>query len=106
MELRLRDLLQCVWIPWYLIVGLRTILLVLAKDMAHIEPAKSLFRTTAFDVSTDPAGTGRRVLAVLYTTATPNCIVLSIDADRQQMLFHQLQQSAIPKMTLNLGARS
>lgn len=41
--LNVGDTLEGLWIPWYIVVGLWEILLVLSKDLARTEPAKSLF---------------------------------------------------------------
>ena len=104
LELGWSDGLQALWIPWYVGVGLIEILVVLGKDVIQIQKAKSLFLMTGFRAHDDPRGNARRVLAVLYTTVTPNFIVISVDPSRQQMLYHQLEESSLPKMTRNLGA--
>ena len=103
-KLRPGDAVQCLWIPWYLVVGLLEILAVLGKDLARVQRAKSLFLVTRFRALPGPTGAARRVLAVLYTTVTPNFIVISIDPDEQEMLYHQLDKSNLPRMTSHLGA--
>jgi hypothetical protein len=35
----------------------------------------------------------------------PNFIVIGIDADEKQMLFHQLERSSVPRMSQSLGAQ-
>jgi hypothetical protein len=35
----------------------------------------------------------------------PNFIVIGIDDDQAQMLFHQIERSSVPKMTQRLGAQ-
>ena len=93
-------------LPWYLITGTWEIALVAMKDLLGIEPAKSLFRIAQFDAGEeeDPRATARRVLAVAYTTVAPNFIVLGVNAIDQLLLFHQIERSAVPKMTKELGA--
>jgi multisubunit Na+/H+ antiporter MnhE subunit len=103
-DLHLIDALQCLWIPYYIVAGLIKILVVLAKDLAQVEPAKSLFQTSRYVALPGPRGIGRQVLAVLYSTATPNFIVIGIDPEKQQMLYFQLEKTDIPHMTRNLGA--
>jgi hypothetical protein len=44
------------------------------------------------------------VLAVAYTTMSPNFIVLGINTKEKGLVFHQIERSGVPKMTKNLGA--
>ena len=103
-ELSARDAAQGLWVPWYILAGALEIILVLGKDLAQIQTAKSLFLVTPFQTLQNPRGKGRQVLAVLYTTATPTSIVITIDPGRQQMLYHQFERSSLPPMTRKLGA--
>jgi hypothetical protein len=48
---------------------------------------------------------GRRVLAITYTTATPNSIVFGILPDSKLFLYHQIRRTKIHQVTRNLGAR-
>ncbi len=106
-KLNIADWIQVWRVPGYLLIDSWSILRVLALDILRVSPAPSLFRATRFDSPRDPeVATGRRVLAVVYTSATPNMIVLGIDTHSKQMLFHQLQRTEIPAMTRNLGARA
>lgn len=105
LKLRARDVVQCWRIPWYLASGVAEITWVLLKDVLHVSPAKSLFRVSGFEPSSDPVGMARRVLAVVYTTVAPNFIVLGIDERSRRMLFHQIERSDIPQMTQKLGAK-
>ena len=43
----------------------------------------------------DDAG-ARRALAIAYTTITPNFVVVGIDKERAQLVYHQIKQSPIP----------
>ena len=105
LKLCVRDLVQGWRIPWYLVSGVVEITWVLFKDVLHVSPAKSLFRVSGFEPSSDPEGMARRVLAVAYTTVAPNFIVLGIDECSHRMLFHQIERSDVPRMTQNLGAK-
>lgn len=99
--------LLAVWrLPWYLLSGTWEIAMVAVRDLIGIKPAKSLFRVASFDAGTkdDPRANARRVLAVGYTCAAPNFIVLGINASDQSLLFHQIERSSVPKMTQDLGA--
>lgn len=109
MKIRLRtmDVLQAWYIPWYVVTGAWEIISVLVKDVLHIAPAESLFRATPYrEDSEDPAVIGRRVLAVTYTTATPNFIIVGIDLKTRRMLFHQIKKSGVRTMTRRLGAQA
>ena len=99
--------LTVLWrLPWYVITGTWEIILVATKDLLGIEPAKSVFRTARFNAGKkeEPQAVARRVLAVTYTTIAPNFIVLGVNASDQLLLFHQIERSAVPKMTQELGA--
>jgi len=102
-----RDLIQLWRIPWYIAVDLYGITLVAVRDLLNIERAPSLYRVCGFDTSTqDPVRKARTVLAIAYTTASPNMIVIGIDPAQSRMLFHQIKSSKVPEMTKALGAKS
>lgn len=105
-KLQLRDFLQGWRIPWYVLSDFVVVAVVLVKDVLRLEPAGNLFRVCGFDTSKhDPVRIARTVLAVTYSTCSPNCIVIGIDQSQSRMLFHQLKRSAVPSMTRNLGAK-
>lgn len=106
LRIRLRDAIQLLWIPWYLIKGGWQILFVLFKDLAGIKRAQSLFRAVRYERMSGPRGFIRRALAVTGTTVTPNSIVIGIDTDRELLLLYQIQRSDIPQITKNLGAKA
>lgn len=100
----LSDLLQVWRLPWYVVVDLGQIVLVLARDLAG-RRAPSLFRSAPWGpVANNGRDTARRTLAVAYTTVSPNCVVIGIDCQHRQFFFHQLRASAVAVMTRNLGA--
>ena len=104
---KMGELLTLWRIPWYLLSGSWEIVMVAGKDLLGIKPAESLFRLCGFEAgqTDDPHDVARRVLAVSYTTATPNFIVLGVNTNSRKMLFHQIERSPVPKMTKELGAR-
>jgi hypothetical protein len=106
LRIRLRDVVQLLWIPWYLVYGSWEILSVLCTDLAGVKRAESLFRTVSYECLSGPRGFVRRALAVAGTTATPNFIVVGIDTRRELLLFYQIRRSDIPQITKNLGARA
>ncbi len=105
---RLRDVAQVVFVPWLFLQGTYEILLVSVRDLLGGKKAESDFRLAEFDSgdTQDPHDTGRRVLAVGYTTMAPNFIVLGINSRERRMLFHQIEKSPVPRMTKNLGAEA
>ena len=100
------DVFQIWRMPEYLITGTWEILSVLVLDILRVHPAESLFRAARFENNEGPIAAGRRVLAVTYTTATPNFIVVGIDCEQHRMLFQQLRKSDVHTMTKKLGAKS
>lgn len=101
----LEQLLQGIRLLWYLLSGTGEIMVVLAKQLLGIGPAKSLWQTKPFDVGgEDPNSLARRVLAIAYTCAAPNFIVGGIDKKRGLLLYHQVEKSGVPIMTQKLGA--
>jgi len=103
-----RDLLQLVFVLWLFVQGAYEILWVAMRDLLGGRKAVSAFRLLNFETGkiSDPHSTGRRALAVIYTTMAPNFIVLGINVRDQQLLFHQIQRGDIPKLLKNLGARA
>lgn len=102
----LRDLLQAVFIAWLLIQGTYEILWVSTRDLLGGRKAVSAFRIVGFQAGElcDVRDTGRRVLAVGYTTMAPNFIVLGVNTNKNNLVFHQIERSGVPRMTKNLGA--
>jgi hypothetical protein len=108
LEIRLRfgDVIQMWRIPKSLITGTWEILAVLIPDVLHIRPAESLFRAAPFESDSTAVWAARRVLAVAYTTATPNFIVIGIDPATKLMVFHQLRRSDVLTLTRRLGVQA
>ena len=104
---RLSDLAKGWPIPWYVISDIFVITVVLFKDLFGVEKAQSLFRVAGFQTGKkDPVLVARRTLAIAYTSASPNTIVLGIDYTCSRMLFHQIKRAPLPQMTDDLGAKS
>ncbi len=88
--------IAAVWrLPWYAISGTAEMILILGKDLLG-KRAGSFYRATEFRASNGDKGASQRVLVTSYITVAPNFIVIGIE--NQQMLFHQLERSGIPKM--------
>jgi hypothetical protein len=102
----LSNLAQAWRIPWSVAVDTVVITAVLARDlMGHRAP--SLFRSAPWRrVQQSGPDTAARTLAVAYTSVSPNIIIVGIDCERGQMLFHQVKKSKVPTMAQRLGAES
>ena len=103
-----QDLWQILFVPWLIFQETYEILLVALRDLFGGRKAVSAFRLLSFETGkiSDPRSTGRRVLAVTYSTMAPNFIVLGINVRDGYLSFHQIQRGGIPKLLKNLGARA
>lgn len=104
-DARGRDLAQVFRVPKYLVTGTWEILTVLFAQLFLGERAKSMLLAVSFDPGGDDAeSVARRALAVAYTSATPNFVVLGVDREHGRLIFHQIKRSSVPEMTKRLGA--
>jgi hypothetical protein len=107
LEFHISDIAQGLRIPWYVFSDCFTVSRVLLRDLFTARHAASLYRVSEFRTSKDnPRLVARSVLATVYTTTSPNSIVIGIDYQQSRLLFHQLERSAVSDMTRNLGANS
>ncbi len=105
LDFRFSDLVAGWRIPWYILSDCYVLLVVLLRDLFPSHRAESLYRVSGFKTSKDdPRLVARRVLATIYTTTSPNSIVIGIDFSQSRMLFHQMERSSVSKMTKQLGA--
>ena len=105
-RVRLRDVAQFLYVPWLLVQGTYEILFVSFRDLLGGRKAVSAFRVARFRAGStdDPVDTERRVLAIAGTTMAPNFIILGINTRSNELLFHQIEKSAVPQLTKHLGA--
>jgi hypothetical protein len=107
LNFKVSDVVQGWRVPWYVLSDSFTITAVLLRDLFTSQRAGSFYRVTGFATSKDdPRLVARRVLATMYTTTSPNSIVIGIDFKQSRMLFHQIERSSTARMVKNLGARS
>lgn len=105
-DFRVRDIAAGWVLPWQVCHDAWVVLVVLARSFMGERP-ESLFRVTGFNAAPgDPQRNARQVLATVYTTTTPNAIVLGVDADQSRMLIHQLRRAKTTDLLRRLGARS
>ena len=104
LNLTWRDLAQARSIPWAILSGSWLITVVLFKDLAG-KRAGSFYRACGFKTSRhNPTLVGRTALAVLYSTAAPNTIIIGVDPAQSLMLFFQLQRTGVGPAAEALGA--
>jgi hypothetical protein len=92
--------IAAVWrLPWCVISDTTVVILILANDLLG-KRAGSFYRVTEFRASDSSKGVSQRVLVTSYNTVSPNLIVIGIE--NQQMLFHQLKRTGVPKLVADL----
>lgn len=105
LQIHLADVVAAWRIPWNIVSGVYEIIAVFFRDVFAGKRAGSYYRIANFTIrGKSPRLVARQVLAVVYTTAAPNFIVIGIASEQQRMLFHQIERTSIPKMTQKLGA--
>jgi hypothetical protein len=106
-EFWMSDVLQGWRIPWYVARDICVLIFILSKDLFASVSADSLCRIGELKpVTPRDRNTARQILITLYTTMSPNSIVIGIDPQRDRILFHQLQRSGVSKMDMALGVKS
>ena len=102
----LRELLEAWRLPYYAVQGSWELFKALGKQLFTKKGAESLVRAVPFEVGNEDAhSSGRRALAVFYTTLTPNFVVFGIAHKQALLLYHQVLPGEVLQMTINLGAR-
>lgn len=104
--LRAADFLESWQLPWTLIQGAAQVIAVLIRDLTVGPRAASILCAVPFERRNDGHGMLRRVLAVSFTSVSPNTIVIGVDRRRGLLLYHTISPAKLPQMTQNLGARA
>ena len=80
--------------------------LVLVRALARLTTGSriySLFQVTHFAATAEgPRPNAKRVLAVAFTTVSPNSIVVGIDRKTGLLLFHELEKTTLPEILEDL----
>ncbi len=93
-------------LPHCVLSGTWSLLQSVARQLFTRRGAHSSLAAVRFEVGgDDPAGAGRRSLAVLYTTMTPNSVVIGIVREQGLMLYHQIIPGDVLQITRHLGAK-
>jgi hypothetical protein len=90
-------------LPWWLAGGWRVVLdipldiaLLCYEALVQLvapRQTRGAFRAVRFEATADtPGDAGRRALSEWFGSASPNTIVVGVDADRQLVLVHQLRR--------------
>lgn len=91
---------------WRLPVLVATDLWLLLKHLGRQmtrQHSRSSFEVTRFEASGDDChAAAQRALAILFVSTTPNSVVLDIDRDKGELLFHQLEPAPVPELLRNL----
>ncbi len=104
-KFRAADLLQGWRIGWNLVLGTWQVFSAAVLRLFTTNPRVGGLYTTPYqEVGNDPLSAARRALAVTYTTATPNSVVLGVDRKHRLLLYHQILPEKVSTMTRNLGA--
>lgn len=98
------DLAEIWRVPVTIAVDALFLIAVLAKDLFGVARAASHFRAVPFHNLRGRRGRLRRMLVTVYTSISPNSIVIGIDRDQHLLLFHQLVPKPVPKLMKRLGA--
>jgi multisubunit Na+/H+ antiporter MnhE subunit len=104
LDFHLRDVLQIWRVPQAIFSDAVVVTVALLRDLSGGRPVGSLYRVCGFGTSTrDPILVGRGALATMYTTMSPNTIVIGIDASQSHLLFHQVERAPVPELIRQLG---
>jgi multisubunit Na+/H+ antiporter MnhE subunit len=97
---------QAFRLPKLIVTGTWEVMAVLARQLFLRQPAESLLYSVPFDAGDDSDESAfRRALAIGYTTATPNFVIIGIDREKGLLVYHQIKKSPVPEMTKRLGAK-
>jgi multisubunit Na+/H+ antiporter MnhE subunit len=93
---RLRWIRQAWHLPAIIATDLWLLLKSLMREIIR-RPSRSSLQVTPFRATgEDCQAAAQRALAVLFVSTTPNSIVLDIDRQKGEMLFHQLEPAPVP----------
>ncbi len=102
----LKSMLLIFWEPWYALKGTAAVFSVLSRRIAG-KKSPALVKAIPFDVGGDnPESAARRALAVIFTTISPDTVVIAIDRNKELMLVHQIKPGGTPLITQRLGAKA
>lgn len=91
-------------IPFDVLHGAWTVLASLAGRLAGNETGRNAVQAMKFDFGgKSPESVGRRVVALAYTTAAPNSIVLGFVPEKDLMLFHRFAAADDLQIARRLG---
>jgi multisubunit Na+/H+ antiporter MnhE subunit len=99
---RFRWLVQAWRLPPLIMGDLRVLLKSLARRLAR-KPSRAAFQLGRFHAPGDDCrASAQRALAVLFLSIPPNSVILDVDHDCAEMLFHVLESAPVPKLAREL----
>lgn len=103
---RLRDVIQAWRLPWYAIEGTFEVFEGLGKQLFSRGGAPSFLGAVRFEIGERESlkDAGRRALAITYTTATPNFVIIGFVEEQGLLLYHQIIPGEVRQMTRSMGA--
>ena len=101
-EPRLHWIAQVWRLPVLTVTDLWLLLKHLGREMIR-KPSLSSFKMTTFrSTSEECQAAAQRALAILFVSTAPNSVVLDIDCEKGQMLFHELQPAPVGRIVREL----
>lgn len=101
-EPRFRWIAEARRLPAMIAADLWLLLKHLLREIAR-KPSRSSFEVTNFRATDDNCyAAAQRALAILFVSTAPNSVVLDIDRQKREMLFHQLEPAAAPELLRKL----
>ncbi len=106
-EFRLRDVVQAWRLPWAILGDTAKVMQATVMQLFARHGAPTLIAAVGFDANDKllALDAGRCALAITYSSATPNSIMLGIVEEQNLMICHQLIPSPLSPMIKNLGAK-
>jgi len=98
------DLFEIWRVPASVAVDALILIAVLYKDLFGIACTVSDDRAVPFHDFRGRRGRLRRVLVTVYSSISPNSIVIGIDREQNLLLYHQLARTPVSKLMRKLGA--
>lgn len=105
-QITLRDALSGWRVPWYALQDLFLASQALLADLFLGVAPGSSYCVCGFKTSrSNPQDVARRVLVTVYSSSTPNVIIIGVDYAQSRLLFHQLVPGSLNQTMRDLGAR-
>lgn len=88
-------------LPQFVLADAWKMIVIVIRDLAGKHPG-SCYRVVPFHTARGCKGISQIILATVYTTVSPNSIVIGVS--RGRLLFHQAERSGVPRLISDLEA--